>query len=402
VNRSRALPLPLRVEFVLAGALLIALVAATAWALVVVDRSLEAGVSALVPADGGTQPSPQEVIARLDRERQAARVALWLGAGAVGLLVFGIGLIGLRSALHAPLRTLLRDLPPDADLTGDEFQRLRAALDHYRRTLDQQRQEAQAGLHAARALQLEGTAARAQLADSDRLASVGRVAMGVAHEVGGPVAIASGYAEQLRTLEETDAPLADRLRCLDRIDEAVQRIAVILADLSQPGLVRAREADRPCDLLAVALRVEELALRHPRAKTVHLDLTAADPQHPADASASHVEQVLMNLVLNAADATQRSGRVHLLLQRDGAFQVLHVDDDGPGVDPADGEAIFEPFFSTKQAARAPGQPGWGLGLAVSRRVVEAYGGTLTVARAPELHGARFTVRLPLPAALRKG
>ena len=107
-----------------------------------------------------------------------------------------------------------------------------------------------------------------------------------------------------------------------------------------------------------------------------------------DASASHLEQVLLNLILNASDALQGEGQVRVSIDGGTGGPVLVVDDNGPGVAPADRDRIFEPFYTGK-----PGS-GWGLGLAVSRRMVAQYGGTLRVGDAPG-GGARFEVALPM-------
>ncbi|MBM4342907.1 MAG: HAMP domain-containing histidine kinase, partial [Deltaproteobacteria bacterium] len=242
----------------------------------------------------------------------------------------------------------------------------------------------------------------AQLQQADRLALVGRVAMGMAHEIGGPLAILGGYLERLEALQRADAPLDKRLHCIDQARHAADRIHALLSDLAQPGLPQARDVDRPCDLGAVVVRVVAQAEQHPRARVLDVAVDVADAQHAAEASASHMEQVLLNLLVNAADALRGPGKVAIAVRRQGDWQVVHVDDDGPGIDPDLRERVFDEFYSTKadQAAQASRRSGWGLGLAVSRRIVERYGGALHADASP-LGGARFTLRVPVPGALRK-
>ena len=331
---------------------------------------------------------------QLAAQLQAAEIALWLGCAAVLALALALGVAALQLWLVRPIEALQRDIAEDSALepiadAGDELGRIAAALAWYRRRLAKDQRDLASQLGAAGALRDAADNAQEQLAQSDRLALVGRLAIGVAHEVGGPLAVAAGQLERLQGLETRGADLQERLHAIAQTEASLERIHTILADLSQPGLPRTRDADRPCDLAAVALRVQGQAQAHPRCRGVEIALQASQPRHPADASASHVEQIVLNLVLNAADAMKGSGHVDLQVLQDGAWQVLRVDDDGPGVPASDRERIFEPFFTTKEHA------GWGLGLAVSRRIAQGYAGELSVGTS-DLGGARFELRLPLP------
>lgn len=348
--------------------------------------------------------------AQIAGQLRAAEWTLWLGAATVLALALALGLATLQVGLLGPIEGVARQLALDPALppltATEEFARIGEALGHYRRLLDRDRADLAVHLGAAGAMRDAASQAQEHLEQSDRLALVGRVALGVAHEVGGPLAIVQGYLERLRAIEQgvdvasgggpasEDAGREARLRCIDQAGAAADRIRTILADLSEPGRPRTRDADRPCDLAAVALRVVQQVENHPRAKALQVQLEAATATHPCDASASHVEQVALNLVLNAADATRGVGKVTLRLAQDGDWQVLHVDDDGPGLAAGDRDQVFEPFYTTKDKA------GWGLGLAVSRRIAAGYGGTLEAGDSP-LGGARFTLRLPVPVSQRR-
>ena len=339
-----------------------------------------------------------EAATQLAAQLQAAEIALWLGCAAVLALALALGVAALQLWLVRPIEALQRDIAEDSALepiadAGDELGRIAAALAWYRRRLAKDQRDLASQLGAAGALRDAADNAQEQLAQSDRLALVGRLALGVAHEVGGPLAVAAGQLERLQVLETRGADLRERLHAIAQAEASLAQIHTILADLSQPGLPRTRDADRPCDLAAVALRVQGQAQAHPRCRGVAIALRASQPRHPADASASHVEQIVLNLVLNAADAMKGSGHVDLQVLQDGAWQVLRVDDDGPGVPAGDRERIFEPFFTTKDHA------GWGLGLAVSRRIAQGYAGELSVGTG-DLGGARFELRLPLPRKTR--
>lgn len=339
-----------------------------------------------------------------------ARGVLWLAAAAVALPGVALAWAALQGLVVAPLAQAARALGGDPQVQArrelDELARLSAALDDYRRALGQEQASRASQFEALQSLRGAADVAVEQLQQADRLALVGRVAMGVAHEIGSPLAIVSGYLERLTALERQGAPLEERQRCIDHASHACERIHALLSDFAAPGLPRARPADRPCDLAAVALRVIGQCEQHPRARQLHIELRCGAGQHPADASASHIEQVLTNLVVNAADALRKQpppggGRVELALARQGDWQVLSVDDDGPGIDAAAFERVFDEFYSTKATpGDASRGSGWGLGLAVSRRIATSYGGTLTAGSSP-LGGARMTLRLPVAAGQRQ-
>jgi signal transduction histidine kinase len=114
---------------------------------------------------------------------------------------------------------------------------------------------------------------------------------------------------------------------------------------------------------------------------------------PVRADTDQLRQVLVNLLLNAAQAMNGIGQLGLSLEVDGAICRLHVDDNGPGIPAADRERVFEPFVSTKQHGE-----GTGLGLSICRRLIDAHGGQLTALEAPS-GGARFCVVLPVQKPL---
>lgn len=324
----------------------------------------------------------------------ATETTLWLGIAAVLAVSFGLGLAAMRLWLIGPVERIARHMETlPLPTEQDALARIEAALDWYRRQNARDRLQLAGQLGAVEALRDEAEGARQQLHEADRLALIGRVTMGVSHELGGPLALLTGWLERLRTLEAQGAPATERARCLDEIERSSQQIERLLTELARPGLQRTRDADRPCDLLAVVLRLQGQIEEHPRLKQVRLTVTADAETHPADVSASHVEQVLLNLVLNAADAMKREGDLAIHVSRDGPWQIVDVDDTGPGVPVELRERIFEPLFSTQPDSTRPGQSGWGLGLAISRRTVASYGGSLTVSEGA-LGGARFRLRLP--------
>jgi len=229
-----------------------------------------------------------------------------------------------------------------------------------------------------------------RLGRSERLADLGRLAAGLAHELRNPLASMLGSVELLRASAATEQ---DR-----RLLDIVLREGGRLAQLVTEFLAFARPAPprrEPTDLAELAGETLAAFANDPAAAGVAV---APDLQPtPARADAGQLRQVLWNLLSNAAQAfppaapgvARGTVRVACRPTGDGGAE-LEVADDGPGIDAADVERLFTPFFTTKPS-------GTGLGLATIHRIVDAHGGVVTVDSAPG-RGARFTVRLPPPAA----
>lgn len=237
------------------------------------------------------------------------------------------------------------------------------------------------------------TEARAHLARSERLASVGRLAAGIGHEIGNPIAAIMGMQELLL---EGDLPEETQKDFLVRMKKETERIHSILRDLldfARPEQAPSSGAQPEPSSVAEVLS-DVVALLQPqksfREVTVTVEAAATLPR--VVLPASRLTQVLLNLALNAADAlvTARGGRGHLRLRarREGAKVRLEIEDDGPGIAPEIKDRLFEPFATTKDVGA-----GTGLGLAVCRGIVEGAGGEITC-DAEYLHGARFVLLLP--------
>lgn len=227
--------------------------------------------------------------------------------------------------------------------------------------------------------QLETT--QDSLVRSEKLASVGHLAAGVAHEIGNPLAALSGYNELLLDDELDDE---ERAEILQRTAQQLDRIRTVIRNLLDFSRDDADEPARPID---VAACVEEtVALVEPTARGVRFEVGELDGP-AAWAVAPQMVQVLVNLAVNAADAMDGSGRVVFGREdTDEAVRIV-VDDDGPGVPEHLRAKLFEPFFTTKD----PGQ-GTGLGLAISARLLGEVGGRIDVEPSP-LGGARFVITL---------
>lgn len=226
-------------------------------------------------------------------------------------------------------------------------------------------------------------ATRDSLVRSEKLASVGQLAAGIAHEIGNPLAALSGYNELLRDGELDDAETEDLLR---RSSEQLDRIRTVIRNLLDFSRDESGMPPGPTDIGACVDETVSLVRAGGRGRRVDYDV--GDLAGPlVCAVPSQVVQVLVNLALNAADAVGEGGRVEFRRTDDEQFCLLSVEDDGPGVPEHVSERIFDPFFTTKD----PGD-GTGLGLAISARIAESLGGSLTLE--PRDLGARFVLRLP--------
>jgi two-component system, NtrC family, sensor histidine kinase PilS len=223
---------------------------------------------------------------------------------------------------------------------------------------------------------------------SERLADIGRVAAGLAHELRNPVAAMSGSIELLRgglSLAPDEARLMDIVtREAARLDDLVTRFL----DYARPAVPRRVQTD----LATLAADTLEVFSHDPAAASIQLDRDLAAARCRCDPDL--MRQVLWNLLANAAHAARwtgtaarPSGRVVVRTALDeGGWARLEVEDDGAGIPAQDLPRLFTPFFTTKER-------GSGLGLATVQRIVDAHHGTIT-AGTGQAGGARFVVRLP--------
>ncbi len=241
--------------------------------------------------------------------------------------------------------------------------------------------------HLERAL-ADLAASHQQLAARERLASLGTLAGGIAHEFHNVIGGIRGCAAELLA----DETVADRRETLGVITRAADRATGIVHQLLRFAR-HSVENRTDLDLAVVvddALRLCEPAARR-QAVRVERELAPGIALR-GDADALH--QVVVNLLTNALQAMPDGGTLHVTVARRGADAAITVRDSGHGIAAADLPHIFEPFFSN----RGHGERGTGLGLSVSYGIVTAHGGSIEVASPPG-QGASFTVLLPLPGTV---
>jgi two-component system, NtrC family, sensor kinase len=329
------------------------------------------------------------VRADIARSRRDIALLTTLLFAAILLVVVSV----TRRSLLRPIRELLGgaaalgrgDLDYRVIVTegGSELQQLARDFNRMADGLAAQRRRAER--EAEERLALERA-----LRHSERLASVGRLAAGVAHEMGAPLNVIDARADLL--LARADAPPEVRERNLKIIRTQASRITRIVRDLL--NLARPYHLNRqPVELGPLIAGVaEELEAEAERAG-VEIEVRA-DGGVRADADADLARQVLLNVCLNGLQAMPNGGR--LLIEavaaggaREGReFCAVRVADTGPGIAPEHLAHIFEPFYTTKEIGQ-----GTGLGLSVSHRIVAEHGGWIEAANSGA-GGAAFTVFLP--------
>ena len=224
---------------------------------------------------------------------------------------------------------------------------------------------------------------REQLTQANRLATLGQVSAGVAHEISQPVAAARVFAENGTKLIAA-GNTASAGQNFSKIIELTERIGRITSELRR---FSRRQVSEP-----KAMQVDQaiggaLLLLRDRIDSLGVTIIMPDPSETSvTVQAEHVrlEQVLVNLLQNAIDATGRRGRIAIGITTDETSCSITVSDDGPGIDPAVTEQLFQPFATTKPN-------GLGLGLVISRDIMRDLGGDLTAASGPG--GAHFTMRI---------
>ena len=234
----------------------------------------------------------------------------------------------------------------------------------------------------------------ARVAHQDRLASIGRLAAGVAHEIGNPLTGIASLTQNLASeaSEAHDGDTAERLQLVLEQTRRIDRIVQSLLGFARAGVGgRARSiAPVPVCVADVVADAVTLARLGQRGRTILFDVDVpGDMMVPRDRQ--RLEQVIVNLLTNACDASPPGARVRIAGTLDPASErmSLRVTDRGTGMSPEVAKRVFEPFFTTKQ----PGQ-GTGLGLTLVYSIVVEQGGTIDVASAPG-EGTTVTVELPV-------
>jgi len=346
------------------------------------------------------------------------------------LLLLGFGSYLLSRCIVLPIRRLLAstgkiaagDLSCRVPVPGNaEIAELAESFNSMVESLRRKRDEVETHILSLERINRELQSAREETVRSEKMASVGLLAAGTAHEIGTPLAAIMGYAGILRDELAGCAEKADYLARIEEEAGRIDRIVRGLLDYARPS----RSEPEELDVLELLRSTIDMLERQGVFRNIEVEL-AGESQVPRPHTDRHqLQQVFINLFINARDAMPGGGtlRIGLLAgevealagqdrlsgavrgrRRDdfgGAFCSrvhpypgsrylrIEVSDTGIGIDPENLERVFDPFFTTKD----PGK-GTGLGLAVTARIIDSLGGRITVESAPA-SGTTFTVWLPL-------
>ncbi len=230
--------------------------------------------------------------------------------------------------------------------------------------------------------------AQRQIIQSEKLASVGRLAAGIAHEIGNPVAIIMGFIHMLKKKELDERK---RKECLDRMEAETERASNIIKELLDFAQPSSRNLEY-VDLNKIIKDVYQLVSYQKEFSSIETEFYLEEKIPFLFGNEKHLRQVVLNLLLNASDAMPQGGRVGFITKNEESAQgvnvVFSIYDTGSGISPDDKKKVFDPFFTTKKSGR-----GTGLGLSNVQRIVETYGGSIRVES--DLHkGTKFTIIFP--------
>lgn len=314
-----------------------------------------------------------------------------------------VGIYLLSRIVVKPIHNILNmaegyqegELLPLADETSrNEIAKLSRSLSNMLKRLDENKRELKDHISSLEKANKELQQAQNEIIRSEKLASVGRLAAGIAHEIGNPIGIILGYFDLIRSGEISDKEKED---FLDRIESEITRINRIigqLLDFSRPS-GGTQEETRVHDMIQTTV---DMLKPQPTVEGVRIELALEASSDTIFADPDQLQQVFLNILMNAADAlsekepSEKDDSEKILTIRsqntDGSIE-LRFTDNGPGIPEEELTHILDPFYTTKD----PGD-GTGLGLSVSYRIIEGLGGTISAESAVG-KGTTITLNLPL-------
>ncbi|MGD8494455.1 MAG: ATP-binding protein, partial [Desulfobacterales bacterium] len=284
----------------------------------------------------------------------------------------------------------------------NELHKLSGSLNSMLRRISADKEKLRSTVNSLEIANLELKKAQEEIIRAEKLASVGRLSAGIAHEIGNPIGIVMGYLELLK---QKDTPDSEKEEYIQRTEDEIERINTIirqLLEISRPSKagLKAVSVHDLIDDIAQVLNVQPLM------SNIALECILEARNDTVMADANQLRQVFLNLIINAADAVSSAGNADkgkLVIkseqvdekqeQSDEQKQLLKITfmDNGPGISEENIGNIFDPFYTTKE----PGK-GTGLGLSVSFMIVQGFGGEMTV-HSDKGKGTSLTILLPVMA-----
>ncbi len=323
-------------------------------------------------------------------------ILLYIIFDAIILIAFGTFL--LSRYLAKPIKKLIKltENIAEGQLDGtplflsekNEIGKLSSALKNMSEKLKEERTKIQEQFHALEEKNRQLQQAHQEIIQSEKLASVGRLATGIAHEIGNPIGIILGYVHMLRQKNIEDLECRDYIK---RIDTETDRVNTIIRDL----LDYAQPSTQEIQMINVNTVIKDtyaLVSYQKEFNTIEPVFSLADELPVLYANEKLIRQLIVNLTLNAKDAMPDGGTLTFTTCRSGEGPqdkiLFTISDTGEGISPENLGKIFDPFFTTKEQGK-----GTGLGLANVHRIVELCSGTISVASTPG-QGTTFSITFP--------
>jgi len=332
--------------------------------------------------------------------RQSERLVLfYIILDTIILAIVGIYL--LSRIVVTPIHRLLKMteryreediITPMTEDSGNEIGNLSRSLSNMLQRLDENKKELKRHISSLEKANADLKRAQDEIIQSEKLASVGRLAAGIAHEIGNPLGIILGYLELIRKVEVTADEKND---FLNRIESEITRINVIirqLLDFSRPAGGK-KEENRIHGLISETV---SMLKPHPLMEGINILMDFNAERDMALSDSGQLQQVFLNIIMNSADVLNEgspadcNGSNNIIIRTDNNDDSIEIriTDNGPGVDGDKIHHIFDPFYTTKE----PGK-GTGLGLSVSYMIIEAQGGTI---HAESARGKGMSIIINLP------
>ncbi len=338
-----------------------------------------------------------------EMERIQKMLIYYIAINALLLTFFGV--FRLWQITGKPLQKLVKradEFQPDGDLLflsdaeENEFNKLSKSLNRMLTNIDADKKKLKTTVLSLEAANAELKKAHKEMIGTEKMASVGRLSSGIAHEIGNPIGIVLGYLDLLR---QKDLAESEREDYIERAQAEIGRVNKIireLLDFSRP----AQDIKEDVSVHAIIEEITAMLQQQPMMKDITLTCDLAAAGYFVKADPQRLRQVFLNLLINASDAIgQQAGPVggNILIEssdmpvkNDGVNQLqIVVADDGPGISGEELSNIFDPFYTTKE----PGK-GTGLGLSVCFMIMEETGGALRAEAAAE-QGTRFILTFPI-------
>lgn len=341
-----------------------------------------------------------------ENNRLARSKTLYMAYFAIDfILLLGLGAFILSRMVVTPLHRLLSATEKITcghygqriSISGSaELTELAESFNAMSTTLRIKEQQVNQHLEALQKINCELSQAREETLRTEKMASIGLLAAGMAHEIGTPLASIIGYAELAGSEELDTATIQEYAR---RISADCTRIDRIVRGLLQYATPQGTTVER-CDIISLLEETLTLLREQGVFKNMHVSLIHSDDTAETAADPHQLQQVLINLLINSRDAmTQGTGQLSITITNETdrnnsensiSYVKIDVSDNGTGIPEEHLSKIFDPFFTTKE----PGK-GTGLGLAISSKIIESFGGKIHVSSKT---GEGTSISLLLPAA----